>query len=87
MLGGLVGAGRALRSARHAANQEALEALTAGYRSLLDERAALTHDLVAELAAVKAELAEVRAENQRLVAEVAALRARLDEPRNEGAPR
>lgn len=68
---------RAVRTARLAGEQQSLTALHAGYQALLDERATYTREVLAELAAVKAELTGLRAEHLRLLTEVAGLRAHL----------
>ncbi|WP_158885091.1 hypothetical protein [Amycolatopsis anabasis] len=73
---------RAVRTARTSADAQALAELHAGYQALLADRANHTRDVLAELAAVKAELSAVRQENARLLLEVGALRAQLNHPPN-----
>ncbi|WP_026424668.1 hypothetical protein [Actinokineospora inagensis] len=84
LLGPLTGAAtgawtarRTLRATRAATEQQSLAALHAGYQSLLDERATYTRDVLAELAAVKAELTALRIEHLRVLTEIAGLRAHL----------
>ena len=79
-LTGLLAGRRAVRTARTSADQQALAALHTGYQALLDDRATHTHDVLAELTAVKTELSAVRQENARLLLEVGALRAQLNRP-------
>ncbi|SDC25945.1 hypothetical protein [Actinokineospora iranica] len=66
---------RGVRAARTAADQQSLSALHAGYQALLAERATYTRDVLAELAAVKAELSALRAEHLTVLRELAGLRA------------
>ncbi|GGM84329.1 hypothetical protein GCM10012275_63740 [Longimycelium tulufanense] len=84
-LAGMLSAHRALRAAQRREAERTVATLTAGFRTLLDERAELTRDVFHELADVKKELATVREENRELVDEVAALRAGLDD-RSEQPP-